>query len=334
MFLLLVGLPSRWSSRAKRMVGQCAQHNLDTRQHRDQQRTVATRIWCKGSFASPLSLFLLARPSRLKARQRQAHCRSCRRQAGMEDPWSILGLAQPVAAGAGSVDIAEVRRAFREAAKRTHPDTPGGSDAAFRRVAQAFQAITESRNMEKDVLEGVDVAVAEDPELAKWWAEARHRVGDWGSFEAIESVTDDDDWGGREPLKNFFVTRHDATQEGIVGEGTIAIYRLSEISGGLSWGVGRVLAMQIKYSIHGPNGVIHLQPLMLGESTDAHETKLVEDVAADVVTVRAIDRFEVVDCGLVEQLDGSVTVWPGSLAYSRVVASGMVYLDGADWNYE
>lgn len=277
---------------------------------------------------------MLAWPSCLKARQLQAHCLRCRQQAGVEDPWNILGLAKPVAAGAASVDVAEVRRAFREAAKRTHPDAPSGSDAEFRRVAEAFRAITESRNMGKDVSGGVDAVVAEDPELAKWWAEARRRVGDWGSFEAIESVTDNDDWGGRDPLKNFFVTRHDATQEGVVGEGTMAIYRLSEISGGLSWGVGRVLAMQIKYSIHGPNGVIHLQPLMLGESTGDHETKLVEDVAADVVTVRAIDRFEVVDCGLVEQPDGSVTLWPGSLAYSRVVASGMVYLDGADWNYE
>ncbi len=52
----------------------------------------------------------------------------------LEDARRALGVAALATPG-------EVRRAFREAAKRAHPDRPGGGAEAFRKVVSAYQRL-------------------------------------------------------------------------------------------------------------------------------------------------------------------------------------------------
>lgn len=40
-------------------------------------------------------------------------------------------------------DEAAIRRAYRERAKETHPDTDGGDEAAFKRVSRAYERLSE-----------------------------------------------------------------------------------------------------------------------------------------------------------------------------------------------
>mmetsp|Transcript_164734 Transcript_164734/g.523724 ORF Transcript_164734/g.523724 Transcript_164734/m.523724 type:complete len:332 (+) Transcript_164734:45-1040(+) len=243
--------------------------------------------------------------------------------AGGGDPWAILGLRAPGPGGSGQPEATELKRAFRAAARRAHPDAEGGSEARFRRVVEAYRKLSSGAGGPQGAPSGVGVTSAG----------LNEEVGNWGSFWEIENSTDDDDWAGREPLKNFFVSRHDAVREGSVGEGTIAIFRLNESSQGYSWGVGRILAVQVRYSAVGPNGCIHLQPLMRDDSAGG-DVRLVEDSDADVATVRVVDRFEVVDEGLISLPDGSIRVLEDSVAYLRLIASDMVLLSCTEWEYE
>lgn len=261
----------------------------------------------------------------------------CRRVAGVPapsaaDPWAVLGLQAP-GPGREALPLAEVRRAFRAAARRAHPDVPGGSNEAFRDVVQAYRDITDpSGSSSSRGTKGHTPWPSQDDGYASAWEDwfkeqQQAHLGQWQSFEDIERFTDDDDWGGREPLRNFFVTRHDATVEGGVVEGNVAIYRLAAAVGGCSWGVARVLALQVRYSAHGPNGIIHLQPLMHAEVGAPRGTlRLVEDSHAEVATVRAIDRFEVLSVGVQTLEDGNVTVAEGSPSHTRLTASGMVHI--------
>lgn len=54
----------------------------------------------------------------------------------MSDLYGDLGVER-------DADTATIRRAYRSAAKRTHPDTPGGSDEAFNRVSRALRVLAD-----------------------------------------------------------------------------------------------------------------------------------------------------------------------------------------------
>lgn len=203
-----------------------------------------------------------------------------------------------------------------------HPDVDGGSADKFQELLWAYKEVTTSDTSYNNAHRSER---SDDGFVASWedrWQD-QSGLGAYHSFDEIEKFTDDDGWGRREPLRNFFVWRHDAAIEGGVGEGDVAIYRLSNCIDGKSWGVGQVLAMQISYSMHGPNGVVHLQPLMKMQAAGTvASTCLVEDPWAEVVTVRALDRFELLE---VESLpDTSFTL--ASRSHARVFLSGMVYV--------
>lgn len=51
------------------------------------------------------------------------------------DPHSVLGVAR-------GAQPQEIKEAYRRAALKTHPDTPEGSEVAFRRVAEAYDKLT------------------------------------------------------------------------------------------------------------------------------------------------------------------------------------------------
>ena len=52
----------------------------------------------------------------------------------LKDARELLGVGPLAAPG-------DVRRGFREAAKRAHPDRPGGDEARFRRVVEAYHRL-------------------------------------------------------------------------------------------------------------------------------------------------------------------------------------------------
>ena len=64
------------------------------------------------------------------------------------DPWAgvedLEGTAHYDALGAPpTATAAELRSAFRAAARRTHPDKPGGSATAFARVQRAWEVLSD-----------------------------------------------------------------------------------------------------------------------------------------------------------------------------------------------
>ncbi len=54
----------------------------------------------------------------------------------MDDPYEILGVDR-------TASTEEVRRAYRERAKTTHPDVPGGSKEEFRKVQRALTTLAD-----------------------------------------------------------------------------------------------------------------------------------------------------------------------------------------------
>lgn len=55
-------------------------------------------------------------------------------QISLKDARALLGVGPLAEAG-------DLRRAFRDAAKRAHPDRPGGDEARFRRVVEAYHRL-------------------------------------------------------------------------------------------------------------------------------------------------------------------------------------------------
>jgi curved DNA-binding protein CbpA len=59
----------------------------------------------------------------------------------MDDPYKILGVDR-------TASTEEVRRAYRERAKATHPDVPGGSKEEFRKVQRALTTLADPKKRE------------------------------------------------------------------------------------------------------------------------------------------------------------------------------------------
>jgi len=232
----------------------------------------------------------------------------------------------------GSLKVADLRRAFRKAAARAHPDVQGGSDEAFRLVVEAYQQLSSGTTPTSFGYGGFGSSGAggahDDVEdfLSKWNS-VGPTVKGWGSFEQIERDTDDDGWCDREPVLNSFVRRHDAAFEGGVSEGDLVIYRLMQSVDGLGWGLGRVVASQICYGSTGPNGLLHVQPQRIaGRSDDS--VCVSDDEDADVAMTRAVDRLEVLsDVSILP--DGAIRIDDGSRAAMRAFDSCMVSLGRA-----
>ncbi|CAK0871799.1 unnamed protein product, partial [Prorocentrum cordatum] len=230
-------------------------------------------------------------------------------------------------ASGGRPSPGQIRRAFRLAAKDAHPDADGGSEERFRLVVWAYGEAMAGAPLggpARRRAAGYDdgfVAAWED----RWREEQQQELGVYHSFEEIERQTDDDGWGDREPLQNFFVWKHDAAVFGGVVEGDVAIYRLSHNIDGRYWGVGVVLAIQATYTVHGPNGIVFLQPLMRESSGgEGWERRLVEDSWAEVASVRVLDRLEVLGSDATRCEDGSIAI--DGRSYHRVFESGMVHV--------
>lgn len=276
------------------------------------------------AFAGHLAKARRTGPNRAGARTVGRQASGASLDSAPDDPWAVLGLDAPRSA-AERPALPAIRHAFRAAARRAHPDAEGGSEEAFKLVVSAYDAIVNGNTGTKSSKRATR---DEAPSWRAQWDkmdEATY-LGDWISFDQIERSTDDDGWGEREPLANHFVTQHDATMEGMVGEGDVAIYRLSQAVHGKSWGVGQVEAMQVRYSAHGPNGILYLTPLMASPVFRAGCVCLMADGCAEIASVRVIDRFEVLGEGLDLLADGTVAVVSGSHAYARLVASGMVHI--------
>lgn len=79
------------------------------------------------------------RRGRARGPQAEPRGRTRRRRSGASPPrraYEVLGL-EPGA------DQAAIRRAYRQRIKEVHPDTEGGDEAAFRRVRQAYERLSE-----------------------------------------------------------------------------------------------------------------------------------------------------------------------------------------------
>ena len=64
----------------------------------------------------------------------------------MAQPAQISVKAARQVLGVGPLSSAsDIRRAFREAAKLAHPDRPGGGEAQFRRVVEAYHRLQTPR---------------------------------------------------------------------------------------------------------------------------------------------------------------------------------------------
>lgn len=235
--------------------------------------------------------------------------------------------------------LADVRRAFRRAAKTAHPDSESGSKELFQRLVWAYN----------EVIANGATSSASGP--SRWATEAMHSedgfVKDWmrrndlpanlgiyGNVAELEAETDDDGWGGRQALRDFFVFKHDGCIEGVVMEGALAIYRLSHAIGGRSWGVGLVEALQATYSKRntGPAGRIFLHPLkelegaMGTESSVGGPLMLVPDDCAEIDVCRVVDRLEVLQNGVQAVGPRQWSVLRDSYTYNRLVTSGKVHI--------
>lgn len=262
-----------------------------------------------------------------------------------ESPWDILGLPPP-APGMPQTPLVEVRRAFRQEAKRAHPDVEGGSVGDFTRLVWAYdQIVTKGVAASAWVAGGTSgknaKLASEDGFVEDWmrsnWGDAgfftkqEASMGPWGSLGVIEAETDDDGWGGRAPLKDFFVVRHDGICAGGVHEGDMAIYRLMNVTDGRYWGLGQVVAVQGTWESFntGMDGRIFVHPLKRNNGQeDAHSgvLQLVTDECAEIVETRVVDRFEVLKDGIHYDLDSNqFVVAKGSTSYARIVESGKVH---------
>jgi len=66
-----------------------------------------------------------------------------RSRAPNADPGPSAAEARQVLGISPGADESAVRRAYRERAKETHPDTEGGDEAAFKRVNRAYERLTD-----------------------------------------------------------------------------------------------------------------------------------------------------------------------------------------------
>ena len=77
-----------------------------------------------------------SRHARGRARRSRGRTRRSQRAGNLSDAYRTLGLDP-------GADPDSVRRAYREAVKRVHPDTDGGDEEAFKRVNAAYDRLTD-----------------------------------------------------------------------------------------------------------------------------------------------------------------------------------------------
>lgn len=79
---------------------------------------------------------------------------------------------------------AEIRRAFREAAKRAHPDRPGGSAERFREVVDAYHVLQQAGRPAERIVQpparwtAAESALSISPLIAMQGGGAEHRLAD------------------------------------------------------------------------------------------------------------------------------------------------------------
>lgn len=136
-------LAARMRARASANRAQQAQAATGFQSGRTGQRTAGSGPFTdgRGPFTGDGGRFAGQRRQATGRRRRTTAGRSQRRRSVAQEGMSTSEAARVLGVEPGADDVA-VKRAYREQAKRHHPDVEGGDETTFKRITEAYERLT------------------------------------------------------------------------------------------------------------------------------------------------------------------------------------------------